>query len=477
MKRARVMTALVCMALGLFSVATGLDPPEKMWEESYEWIRRFNDIRLYSDSLLVAAITPNVQAECMYMLNLEGDIIWQQGLEDPVSMNAVCQGSAETFVFAGCNGWVLNEMWDAALLLVKTDIEGEIEWQRIYDVSDQWEDGYDVAALPDGGYAVCGRVNGEGLYEGQAWILRTDANGDTLWTDVWGIYGSSYAAGIEYDDENNWLVVLVQGSSDSLPEWGPHLLFYDLDGNYLFGTSYPDIESWDVKGLCPTVDGGYAFVSEYGYNFLPVISGTGCQGDLLWSYDIYGFLAGDAHGIDRTVLDDGFLVTGFAVESTWVDTGNGINGARLVRFDGDGNELWDITEGSWGDEFCAAVQLPYGGYIAAGKTGYYDGYLVRYAPETGIEGPVSPGGGILRPVTPNPSSSVFNVSVNLPEAMDVRLEVHDTAGRRVELLVDGLLQSGAHEFSWDASGLSSGCYLVRLSGIGVSETVRCVLIR
>jgi len=72
---------------------------------------------------------------------------------------------------------------------------------------------------------------------------------------------------------------------------------------------------------------------------------------------------------------------------------------------------------------------------------------------------------------------VFHVSVDLPQAMDVRLEVYDTAGRRVGLLADDLLPSGEHELTWDASGLSSGCYLVRLSVVGVCETRRCVLLR
>ena len=83
----------------------------------------------------------------------------------------------------------------------------------------------------------------------------------------------------------------------------------------------------------------------------------------------------------------------------------------------------------------------------------------------------------MRPVTPNPSASIFHVRVDLPQAMDVRLEVFDTAGRRVGLLADDLLPAGEREFSWDASGLSSGCYLVRLSGAGVCQTRRCVLLR
>ena len=473
MKRARVMTALVCMALGLFSVASGIDPPEKMWEKEFD-VSYFFDIALASDSVIYLA-TQSGQMYfdgALYVLDLDGNFLWRAGVSAWAGISA---RSLE--VLSNGHAVVVGSVAEdessenSDLFVMEISDQGEVLWSHIYADTITWDIAHDVCVLADGGYAIAGKGHG------QAWILRTDANGDTLWTDVWGIYGSSYAAGIEYDDENNWLVVLVQGSSDSLPEWGPHLLFYDLDGNYLFGTSYPDIESWDVKGLCPTVDGGYAFVSEYGYNFLPVISGTGCQGDLLWSYDIYGFLAGDAHGIDRTVLDDGFLVTGFAVESTWVDTGNGINGARLVRFDGDGNELWDITEGSWGDEFRAALQLPQGGYIAVGSSAG-DGYLVRYAPETGVEeGSGLPEETILGSVHPNPSAGTFQIPLHLSEPLDARIEVYDITGRRLALLSEGLLPAGEHSFSWDASGLPSGCYLVRLSGIGASETVRCVLIR
>ena len=474
MRHGPAIMILAALSLGFSSMAYGIDPPEKMWDASYEWIRRFNDIRLYSDSLLVAAITPNVQAECMYMLNLEGNIIWQQGLEDPVSMNAVCQGPSDTFVFAGCSGWVLDDPWDTALLLVKTDIDGEIEWQRIYDVSEQWEEGYDVAALPDGGYAVCGRVYGEGLNLGQAWILRTDANGDTLWTDVWGTHTVNYAIGVEYDSENDWLAVLAYGRSDSLQVTSPHMLYYTLDGEYLLGTSYPELPGENPKDLCRFSDGDYGFVSRYG-GTPATVSRTDYLGELIWSETIgVGFGYGDPYGMDRTVLDDGCMVTGQAVEGP--DRGNLAEWARFIRYDGEGNEMWNIAEADDTD-FRAALQLPQGGYMAVGSK-YGDGYLVRYAPETGIEGPVSPGGsGLLRPVTPNPSSSMFHVSLDLPEAMDVRLEVYDTAGRRVGLLADGLLGAGEQSFSWDASGLSSGCYLARLSGAGVCETRRCVLLR
>ncbi len=463
---------LVALSLGLFSMAYGIDPPEKMWEETYD-VSYFYDIALFGDSTLYIATQSGKMYfdGALYVLNLEGDLLWRAGV-------AAWAGHSGRSLEVLPNGHVVvvgtaaeeEPSPNSDLFIMEISDEGDVLWSHIYADSVTWDIAHDVCVLPDGGYAIAGKGHG------QAWILRTDANGDTLWTDVWGTHTINFAVGVEYDQENDWIAVLAYGRSDSLQVTSPHMLYYTLDGEYLFGTSYPETPGRNPSDLCRAVDGGYTFVSEYGQGYTPIISHTDDLGELLWFYHIYGFAYGDAYGIDRTVLDDGYLVSGFAVDSNWTGEGSRSEGARLFRFDGWGNELWDITEGGYGHEYYAALQLPQGGYVAVG-TSYGDGYLVRYAPETGIEGPVRPeGGGFLRPVAPNPSSSVFHVSVDLPEAIDIRLEVYDTAGRRVGLLADGLLAAGEHEFSWDASELSSGCYLVRLRGAGVCEARRCVLV-
>jgi hypothetical protein len=465
---------LAALSLGFFSMAYGIDPPEKMWEREVTGPGKFYDIDIVpGDGFVCGAWAKDYwDSDCVYRLDTLGNVMWWTGLPSAYRQTARDVDLLPDGSFIAVGTCDLTPDEKNSLFILQASSEGDLLWYKTYSDSLTSDIAYDVNRLPSGDYIIAGKGHG------QAWILRTDENGDTLWTDVWGIFGNSYAAGIEYNDENDWLVVLAQGASDSLPEWGPHFLFYDLDGNYLFGTSYPEIESWDVKGLCPAGSDGYAFVTEYGYGFPPIISGTDYLGELSWSQPIGGFTNGDAHGIDRAVLDDGCMVTGFAQDSISSRSGGALwpQGARLVRFDGRGNEMWDIIEGGFGYQYYAALQLPQGGYVAVG-TCYGDGYLVRYAPETGIEGLVSPGGDILRPVTPNPSSSIFHFRVDLPEAMDVRLEVYDTAGRRVGLLADGLLGAGEQSFSWDASGLSSGCYLVRLSGAGVCETRRCVLLR
>ena len=466
---------LAVLSLGFFSVAYGIDPPEKMWDETYQDGGIFYDIEMTTDTCLILAAHHShfFYAGALQKVDMDGNMIWQAGeptwwFHDARNVEVLPNGG-----FVAVGGCKIDENKTYQLFIMYVTAEGNVQWSHVYDDTTTVDVGYDVCPLPDGGYAMAGKGHG------QAWILRTDANGDTLWTDVWGTHTVNYAIGVEYDEDNDWIAVLAYGRSDSLQVTSPHMLYYTLDGEYLFGTSYPELPGRNPVDVCRAADDGYIFVSEYGEGFPSIISKTDDLGDLQWFESLSHFGDGDACGIDRAVLDDGCMVTGFQAD-VWDAYGpeRAPGGAILIRFDGLGDEMWSILEGdSHYYQYRAALQLPQGGYIAVGSK-YGDGYLVRYAPETGIEGPVgSAGGGLLRPVTPNPSSSVFHVSMDLPQAMDARLEVFDTAGRRVGSLADGLLTVGEHEFTWDAAGLSSGCYLVRLSGAGVTETRRCVLLR
>ncbi len=64
-------------------------------------------------------------------------------------------------------------------------------------------------------------------------------------------------------------------------------------------------------------------------------------------------------------------------------------------------------------------------------------------------------------VAPNPTRNVGTITIELPEAGDVRALVYDALGRRVADLVDGPLAAGTHTFAFDPSGLAPGVYVVR----------------
>ena len=63
---------------------------------------------------------------------------------------------------------------------------------------------------------------------------------------------------------------------------------------------------------------------------------------------------------------------------------------------------------------------------------------------------------------PNPFNPQTTIRFAIPEASTVRLAVYDLLGRQVRVLIDGNLNAGWHEMSFDASNLPSGLYLYRL---------------
>jgi hypothetical protein len=69
----------------------------------------------------------------------------------------------------------------------------------------------------------------------------------------------------------------------------------------------------------------------------------------------------------------------------------------------------------------------------------------------------------LLPNYPNPFNPTTNISFQLRESGQTRLEVFDVLGRSVALLANTSLRAGSHTFSFDGAGLSTGTYLVRLT--------------
>jgi hypothetical protein len=64
---------------------------------------------------------------------------------------------------------------------------------------------------------------------------------------------------------------------------------------------------------------------------------------------------------------------------------------------------------------------------------------------------------------PNPFNPSTMIGFRLPENSNVTLKVFDMLGREVETLANGRMASGYHEFSFNASELSSGIYFYQLS--------------
>ena len=93
-----------------------------------------------------------------------------------------------------------------------------------------------------------------------------------------------------------------------------------------------------------------------------------------------------------------------------------------------------------------------------------------------------PRGYVLSQNRPNPFNGTTTIPYQLPEAASVALEVWNSLGQRVRLLVDDYQPAGYYTAVWDGkdqSGqdVSSGVYLCRLQAGNFVATTRIVLVR
>lgn len=94
-------------------------------------------------------------------------------------------------------------------------------------------------------------------------------------------------------------------------------------------------------------------------------------------------------------------------------------------------------------------------------------WTVRVQPAS-IEEELIPASFELHGNYPNPFNPATTISYNLPETMQVSVEIFDIIGRRIAVLVNQQQAAGRHNVVWDASRAASGIYLYRLTAAGES---------
>ena len=78
---------------------------------------------------------------------------------------------------------------------------------------------------------------------------------------------------------------------------------------------------------------------------------------------------------------------------------------------------------------------------------------------------------------PNPFNQQTNITFNIPAAGNISLKVYDVTGREVAALGAGHWALGRHEIVWNAEGVGSGVYFVRLTAGNIKETQKILLIK
>jgi len=319
----------------------------------------------------------------MYLVkaDADGNEVWYNtfGGRDGDGAWSVLQAPDRGYVLAGFTGSFGARKYD--MYLVRTDGSGNEVWSNRFGGAEN-EIAYCVRPTSDGGYVLAGYTESYPVGESRAYLVKTDADGNEMWSRAYGAADTDTRAYcVEQTSDEGYIVA---GFSD-LGDWGPSpaicLIKTDADGNEMWSTTFDDAAWGEARSVQQTPDGGYILTGST----LPC---SDCRFDIRivkadpegyeeWSNTIGGTTDDFAYSLQRT-LDGEYVLAGYTWTSREADM-------YLVKVDpeGDGCVLWERKYGGMDSEAAYCVEQTWdGGYILAGSTdsfgaGGYDMCLLK----------------------------------------------------------------------------------------------------
>ena len=277
--------------------------------------------------------------------------------------------------------------------------------------STQSELGWAIQQTNDSGYILVGETSGFNASVVDIYIVKTDINGDTLWTWVSGIPNADFAKSVKQTG----------------------------DGGFI------------VAGMCYDTVGG---------NYETLLLKFDSEGDLIWEKRLHNLNENTANSL--MVLPDGGFVIGGTIESN-----SNFYNMYLVRTDSLGDTLWTKDFGGTSNyELGYSIALTAdGGYIIAGSSDMNmtnAAYIVKVDSagnlSTGIRKVNSQSDFI---VFPNPATSLLNIVNNSGKFQkDLEYFVYNIQG--VEVL-KGKLEENFSQSVLDLASCSSGIYFIQIA--------------
>jgi len=287
--------------------------------------------------------------------------------------------------------------------LIKTNSQGQEEWNQTVGGGSNTETGYYVQQANDGGYIITGNTNSNGDNITEVWLIKIDSQGQEEWNHTFGGIGGGNDIGrsVQQTIDGGYIITgitwEVYGNGGDL--W---LIKTDSQGNEewsrIFGGEYPD------RGYSgqPTTDGGYIltgksyfyYQSDGRWNNGDVrLIKTDSQGNEEWDKTFGGSKEGtyiDGYGTTRyfaeygtsvqQTSDGGYIITGMRNRG---DDNDDNEDVLLIKTDNQGNEQWNQIFGGNQIDFGTSVQQTIdGGFIITGYTesfgnGFSDVWLIK----------------------------------------------------------------------------------------------------
>ena len=137
----------------------------------------------------------------------EGQVVWShsyggsQGLDEAHHIKQtndggyIISGSTESYGFGGSDIW-----------LIKSGPNGLIEWNT-YIGTEHNEKGAQVIQTEDGGYLLIGNLVNQQEQDSDLWLIKTNSQGDSIWTKSYGGDGDEFGSDIVKIENNGYILL------------------------------------------------------------------------------------------------------------------------------------------------------------------------------------------------------------------------------------------------------------------------------
>jgi hypothetical protein len=415
-----------------------------------------------------------------------GDTLWTKtygGIQQDVAL------SMDITQDGGCiiAGYTFSFGNMLLVYVVKTDFEGDTLWTRIYGNNTQQE-ALHIEQTTDGGYIIAGHTSYGGA---QSFLIKTDSLGNEEWSRISDPPDNSYCYSVQQTPDGGYITGgWVYSYWDSAGY--PSLTKLDDMGDSVWCAVAFIPSTWrspgEVRDVLVTSDSEYVAVGYLKSGWFPYYHYTFCiqkfnrDGVPSWSYGHQTSSRG--YAVDQT-LDGGYIAAGCTTEVIYA---GGESAVLLIRTNYDGDTLWTKIIGGVEYAFASDVkQTTDGGYIVAGSTTSSSGaiadfYIIKTERDPCIDVPrhdivTIPDCFLFHTPYPNPFNSSTNISYEVPIRSKVKMNVYNILGQEVATVVEGVVNPGSYSVVWEAKELSSGIYFVNMQAQGFRKTQKVVLLK
>ncbi len=255
-----------------------------------------------------------------------------------------------------------SDMW-----VVRTDAYGNVMWTKSYGGT-QFDFGNMIRLTSDGGFILAGFTNSYGAGNNDGYLIKTDGLGNVQWQKTFGNSGiQEFEAVIQTSDGGYAALGINNGGGSQYYDF--YLVKTDANGDSVF-TKNIGGQGYEIgNSIQQTPDGGfilagqsYSYGNEDGdYYFVK----TDSLGTVQWYKNYNNPGLQECHYI-QNVPGGGFIMVG---DADSLANGLGDTDVWLIRTDANGDSLWSKTIGGTKKDGGKTVEnTTDGGFIIAGIT-------------------------------------------------------------------------------------------------------------